>query len=272
LKRLALLAALLCLAACTTTAVKTAAPSAISAPVANSKVLVIEPDVQLSLLTAAGLQEARQDWSKQGHDNLSASLKQALQGKTHRFEVLDPETARDGRSGQLLRLHDAVGQSIMAFNYGAIKLPTKKGVFDWTLGDGAQVLGKAHGADYALFVTGRGSYSSAGRKALMIGAAMLGVGIPLGNQQVFASLVDLHTGQVVWFNVANAGPSADMRSPDGAEVLTQALLKGAPLCSAARCAAQRCRPRWRRCWAAWRPAPRPRRPSRRLTPACARRI
>jgi hypothetical protein len=137
MKKLVLLAAAsLCLAACTTTAVKTAAPGAISAPVANSKVLLLEPDVQLSLLTAAGLQEARQDWSRQGHDNLSAGLKQALQGKTHRFEVLDPEAAREGQSGQLLRLHDAVGQSIIAFNYGAIKLPSKRGAFDWTLGEG----------------------------------------------------------------------------------------------------------------------------------------
>jgi hypothetical protein len=229
LKKLLIAAAMLCLAACTTTAVKTAAPGTISAPVANSKVLVVEPDVQLSLLTAAGMQEARQDWSQQGHNNLSASLKTALEGKTHRFEVLDPETARDGASGQLLRLHDAVGQSILAFNYGVLKLPNKRGVFDWTLGEGAQVLGKAHEADYALFVTGRGSYSSGGRKALMIGAAMLGVSVPLGSQQVFASLVDLHTGQVVWFNVATAGPSADMRSPQGASELTQSVLKGVPL-------------------------------------------
>jgi hypothetical protein len=229
MKSLLVMAAVLCLAACTTTNVKTAAPGAISAPVDNSKVLMIEPDVQLSMLTAAGLQEPRQDWSRQGHDNLSASLKQALSSRTHRFEVLDPDAARGGRSGQLLRLHDAVGQSIIAFNYGAIKLPSKRGTFDWTLGEGAQVIGKEHDADYALFVTGRGSYSSAGRKAVMIGAAMLGLAVPLGSQTVFASLVDLHTGQVVWFNVATAGPQADMRSAEGSAALTTSLLKGAPL-------------------------------------------
>jgi uncharacterized 2Fe-2S/4Fe-4S cluster protein (DUF4445 family) len=63
----------------------------------------------------------------------------------------------------------------------------------------------------------------------MLGAAMLGVAVPLGSQQVFASLVDLRTGQVVWFNVATAGPNADMRSADGAAALTTAVLKGAPL-------------------------------------------
>jgi hypothetical protein len=229
MKKLMIIAALLCLGACTTTAVKTAAPGSIPTPTANSKVLLVEPDVQLSLLTAAGIQEPRQDWSKQGHDNLSSGIRSTLQGKAHRFQVLDPETAQDGRSGQLLRLHDAVGQTIMTFNYGGIVLPNKHGAFDWTLGDGAQTLARTYDADYALFVTGRGSYSSAGRKAMMIGAAMLGVAIPLGSQTVFASLVDLHTGQVIWFNVALAGPNADMRTAEGSALLTASLLKGAPL-------------------------------------------
>ncbi len=147
MKKLLIAAVLLCLTACTTTAVKTAAPGAAPAPRADAKVLLVEPDVQLSLLTAAGLQEARSDWSKQGHDNLSASLKQAMQAKAHKFEVMDPETSRDGRAGQVLRLHDAVGQSIIAFSYLGLKLPNKHGAFDWTLGDGAQVIGEAHGAD-----------------------------------------------------------------------------------------------------------------------------
>ena len=50
----------------------------------------------------------------------------------------------------------------------------------------------------------------------MLGAAMLGVSIPPASQTVFASLVDLHTGQVVWFNVTIAGLSADMRTTEGA--------------------------------------------------------
>jgi len=85
------------------------------------------------------------------------------------------------------------------------------------------------GADYALFVTARGTYSSAGRKAAMIGMAMLGVSIPLGSQQIFASLVDLRTGRVVWFNVATAGPQADIRTPEGASLLVKDLLKGVPI-------------------------------------------
>jgi hypothetical protein len=217
------------IAGCTTTDVKSAAPGAITATAPNSKALLVQPDVQLSVLTAAGLSEAREDWSRSGQANLAEALKEQLQTRSHPLEVLDPAASMSGRTGQLLRLNEAVGESIRTFEYGALKLPTKKGSFDWTLGDGAQELRAEKGADYALFVTARGTYASAGRKAVMVGAALLGVAVPLGQQQVFASLVDLRTGRVVWFNVAVAGPQADMRSPDGARSLCQALLKGVPL-------------------------------------------
>jgi hypothetical protein len=219
------------LAACgTTTDTRLAAPTAISKPAANSKVLVVQPDVQLSLLTTVGLQEPRADWSQDARRNLEQALQSELRAKAHPSDVLDPGQAMGGREGQLIRLHDAVGQSILAFNYGVINLPTKKkGSFDWTLGEGATELRESRGADYALFVTARGSYSSGGRKALMVGAALLGVGVPLGGQQAFASLVDLKTGRIVWFNVARAGAQDDMRTPEGARALVGQLLTGAPL-------------------------------------------
>ncbi len=224
-----ILSACALLAACTTTSTRIAAIENIGKPSSNARVLVVKPDVQLSLLTAAGLQEPRADWTKQGRDDLASEVSAALASKTHPIEPFDPDTAREGRIGQLIRLHDAVGQSIIAFNYGYIKLPTKSGAFDWTLGEGAQALGQAQNADYALFVTARGTYASAGRKAMMVGAALLGVSVPLGSQSVFASLVDLKTGRIVWFNVAHAGPSADMRTPEGAKALVASLLTGAPL-------------------------------------------
>lgn len=229
MRSLLVLLACLGMAACTTTEVRKAAPTAISAPVADSKVMVVQPDVKLAVLTAAGLQEPRADWSQSARANLNAAINDALKGKAHRFEALDPQASMDGRAGQLLRLHEAVGQSILVYSYGGLKLPTKAKGFDWTLGEGAQVLGQEHQASYALFVTGRGTYASAGRAAVMVGAAILGVSVPMGSQQVFASLVDLRTGQVVWFNVATAGPNADIRSAEGATALTRDLLKGAPL-------------------------------------------
>jgi hypothetical protein len=224
---LAMAAACLLMAACTTTNTKLAADLGAKPP-PGARVLLLQPDVQLGLLTAGGVTEPRADWSKAAQANLAGELEAQLKTKSHALKVLDPETAMDGRRGQLLRLHEAVGQSILSYSYGPFKLPTKK-AFDWTLGEGVQTLAAEQGADYALFVRGQGTYASGGRIATAIGMSLLGVSVPLGQQQVFASLVDLRTGKVIWFNVAVAGPQADMREVSGAQSLTTSLLKNAPL-------------------------------------------
>jgi hypothetical protein len=227
--KLAAIVACAALAACTTVQVKSADASLISPPDPHARGLLVQPDVQLASLLASGLHESREDWSRAGQANLSQAISEELSGRSHTFVALDPAASMEGETGQLLRLNDAVGQSILDFEYSGRRLPTHKGTFNWTLGDGAKAIRDEKGVEYALFVTARGSYASAGRVAVMVGAAMLGVSVPLGQQQVFASLVDLRSGQIVWFNVAIAGPSDDMRSPEGARTLVKSLLKGVPL-------------------------------------------
>lgn len=227
MKRLIIVVACLLAAACTTTNTKTAMQ--VTAPPAGARILLVKPDVQLSLLTAVGMTEAREDWSLQGETSLQAALQTAIAGSSHHFVPFDPQTGTEGQVGQLLRLNNAVAGSIREFEYGVWRLPTKEGRFDWTLGEGARALAETQGADYALFVTGRGTYASSARMATFVVASAFGVGIPLGQQVVHSSLVDLRTGQVVWFNVAIAGPNADMRSPEGAQSLVESLLKDAPL-------------------------------------------
>lgn len=231
MKRL-LAVALTCalLSACgTTTQIKLADAKA-PKPASGTRILVLQPDIELTLLTASGVQEPRADWSKAAKVKLSADIADTLKGRTHQIKTADPAGVIEGREGQLFRLHEAVGNSILLFSYGGISLPSKKkDSFDWTLGEGAQTLGATYDADYALFVYGRGSYASGGRVALAIGMSLLGGSVPLGSQNAFASLVDLHTGRVVWFNVAHAGQNADMREDAGAKSLTASLLKDIPL-------------------------------------------
>jgi hypothetical protein len=63
--------------------------------------------------------------------------------------------------------------------------------------------------------------------ALAILAAGVGVGISTGGTGGFASLVDLRTGDVVWFNKLDAG-FGDLRNPDGAKTAIRELLKDMP--------------------------------------------
>ncbi|MDO9472993.1 MAG: hypothetical protein Q7J28_08040 [Caulobacter sp.] len=224
----ALVAACLMMAACTTTNVKSAAGLP-AAPPRESRVLLVEPDVKLSVILASGLQEPRADWSAAARANLQTAVEVTLQGRSHSYTPFKPDENMDGRAGQLLRLNAVVGQAIMLHSYGPFPLPTKGKAFDWTLGDGATTLGGSGEADYALFIHGAGSYSSGGRVAVVVGAALLGVSLPTGGQQVYASLVDLKTGKVVWFNLAVAAPGADMRDPEGARLLVESMLKDVPL-------------------------------------------
>jgi hypothetical protein len=227
-RRLAVVACLF-LAACTTTNTRLAdSAKTAGKPPAGAKVLIVQPDIELSLLTVTGLSEARADWSKSARDNIRGELKAAANGKALTLRELDPAAVEEPKVSQLLRLNEAVGTSIQGFDYGLYKLPTKKG-FNWTLGEGAKALGQTYDADYALFTFSRGAYSSGGRTAAMVGMAMLGVSLPMAQQTAFVSLVDLKTGRVVWYNFAVAGSDSDMRTPEGARTFTQALLKNAPL-------------------------------------------
>jgi len=59
-------------------------------------------------------------------------------------------------------------------------------------------------------------------------AAILGVGVPGGRQISFASLVDLDTGDIVWFNFLVSG-TGDLRDPNSARDSVDSLLAGFPL-------------------------------------------
>jgi hypothetical protein len=220
--------ACLVLAACTTTDTRLAFKDQ-AKPSPGARVLVLQPDVQLSLLTAGGVLEARADWSKAAQANLAKDVEAQLKGRAHQFRMVASDDLMTGRVGQLTRLHTALGRSILSFDYGGMPLPTKRKRFDWTLGAGAQAMAAEQQADYALFIRSEGTYASGGRVVTAIGLSLIGVHVPLGKQQVFASLVDLRSGQVVWFNVAVAGPNADMRQPEGSASLAKSLLKSIPL-------------------------------------------
>ncbi len=200
-------------------------------PPAGSTIILMAPDIELSLLTAAGVPEPRADWSAQARENIGAALNANLAGQGHRTLALDPNTQMDGRTGQLIRLHDAVATSIILFNYNVINLPTHRGTFQWTLGPGAREIQAAHGARYALFVGGGGSYASGGRIATSIFVSLLfgTVATTGGGQQLYCSLIDLETGDIIWFNVAQAGTNVDMRTPQGAQALVAEVMEDSPL-------------------------------------------
>ncbi|MEO6066282.1 MAG: hypothetical protein ABIP49_10945 [Lysobacterales bacterium] len=221
---------MLLLAGCATTQSRVANTARDAGERVRGTVVLIEPDIELSEVTAGGAQQPRADWTARARAELPAALTRQLARKggitLAKFEVADDLPATD-RTRQLLHLHRAVGHSILRHGYGIGTLPSKGKDFDWTLGKGVAVLRAATNADYALFVTVRDSYTSGGRAALMVVGALVGVGFSGGVQAGFASLVDLRDGRVVWFNTL-VDQRGDLRDTEGADATARQLLDGFP--------------------------------------------
>jgi hypothetical protein len=217
----------LVLANCTTTSTKAILNDA-KAPQASrtARVLLMPADIELSELTAAGIKEPKAAWTRSAQSHVRTALTRVLAEKNAK---LVPAGRLAHSDTQLIKLHGAVGRTILRHKYVAqLQLPTKRGKFDWTLGRDVRKLRKRYNADYALFVLLRDSYSTGGRKALAVMGAIFGVGVSTGYQVGFASLVDLRSGEIVWFNrlFSNTG---DLRELEPAQVAVRNLLDKVPL-------------------------------------------
>lgn len=225
----AMLAASVALSACTST--RQFSDVNFTVPQGDYSLIVMRPNVSFGLLTTSGQVEHREDWTEQARESLMTALVAQQQGRGGRTTIaanlreagVDPQQA-----ASLEQLHTAVGQSIQAHMYAGATLPSRQGRFSWTLGEEAVAFGRATGHDYALFLHAQDSVSSSGRVALrVLGMAGCIVGacvIVSGKTRLaFASLVDLRTGQVVWYNILTSSVG-DMRTPEGARETINDLL------------------------------------------------
>ena len=210
-------------------------------PQGDYRLLVLRPDVTVGSLTTGGMVEPRADWTEQARANIVAALRAQQASRGGKVQIIERRTEVRGVTEQELadveRLNFAVAQSIVLHKYLGDYLPTKrrKGL-DWTLGQDAVRLGRTTGYDYALFLHAEDQVASTGRVVLgVLGAAGCFVGFCAPNiggatQLSYASLVDLHTGEVVWFNVVRAASEVpgikfgDLRTPQGAAQMVDRLL------------------------------------------------
>ena len=116
-------------------------PAAGWQPPMGATVLLLPPDVQLSLQRAGGLMEPRADWTLTAYNNLKSALAQE-------FEELGIDTVMYEEHGEaspwrpehagLVKLHEAVGAAILT----SPSLPTQRGNLphlDHSLGDTVRI-------------------------------------------------------------------------------------------------------------------------------------
>ncbi len=199
------------------------------------RVLLMPLDIELYEITAGGLAEPKAEWTNRARGHVTEALRAALgerKADLVSYEAPSDDASKEDSHLQLVKLHGEVGQTILTYKYGPGEgLPTKKDKFDWTLGTGVRALAGEYATDSALFIFLRDSTSSAGRMALIAIGALFN---PLralfsgGRQIGFASLVDLDSGDILWFNtlVSTVG---DLREPEPARSAVDLLLADMPL-------------------------------------------
>ncbi|MCX7163035.1 MAG: hypothetical protein NT083_08345 [Rhodocyclales bacterium] len=193
----------------------------------SARVLIMPPDVELLSISGGGIAEPRADWTAAAHTHLHGALSSKAAELGLQTQELREQDADD--LAEISALHAAVARSI-AFHHlgmGSFALPTKGGKLDWSLGDAVKPVLDKSAADYALFIWLRDSYASSERKAAIIAMALFGVGVVGGMQIGYASLVDLRTGRIMWFNRLARG-SGDLREAESAGETVGALLDQFP--------------------------------------------
>src|SRR6267142_4289749 len=197
----------------------------------GTKVVVMPLDIELYSISAGGVPEPKADWTELAHKNFRDALiaRQGIQG----IELVTLSERDADDFSDINALHGAVARAISLHHFGPplYHLPTKEGKLDWSLGEAVRVIKEKTGADYALFSWVRDSYASGERQATMAIVAVLSLGryVPGGGlQNAYASLVDLNSGRVLWFNrmQRNAG---DLREASKAAGTVDALLDQFPV-------------------------------------------
>jgi hypothetical protein len=194
----------------------------------SAKLVVMPTDIELYLISAGGVPEPKADWTEAATKHFRAALMQKRESLGVAVVELSDKDADE--FDEINTLHAAIAAAISLHHFGpsALQLPTKDGKLDWSLGDSVRAIKEKTGADYALFSWIRDSYASGERIAATIVFALFGIGIaPGGLQQGYASLVDLNTGQVMWFNRLFRG-TGDLREADKAADTLNALLSNFP--------------------------------------------
>jgi len=199
---------------------------------ADARIVLFPPSVAVYEIGAGGQPALKPDWTEAARGHVASALEAAFAaGRATIVPYEAPEIAeRRAAHIQVTKVHMLVAQTIVRHEYGddKFRLPSMAGRFDWSVGPGAAVIREDSGdADYALFVEFIEGHTSGGRVAMNVAAAVLGGSIVTGAHTGVASLVDLRTGDVVWFH-RNRQRGGDLRTPEAARRSVGALLQGLP--------------------------------------------
>lgn len=187
----------------------------------GATIVLVGPDVGMY----SGRGAYRADWTDMARGAVRAAL--LARAATLGISLQELPEARKKDFAELSALHGVVGRSIVMHQHGPDALPTKAEMLDWSLGDAVTPLREASGADYALFMWVRSSRMESGDRVAGFGLFLL-TGVTMVNIQIgHASLVDLRSGRLLWFDHQQRG-ARDLSKNAAAAETVNSLMKFFP--------------------------------------------
>jgi hypothetical protein len=201
------------------------------------RILLAKPDIRVHEISTGGIVEKVDEWSDKASDEAAKSL-ESLAQSTNMFELVQPSKLTDAERvtlEQYSALYILVAGSANLAQHSPFDAWKKRaGDFDYTLGPGLADVAKNEKIDAVVFLVGTDHISSSGRKAAMVAgiflAAFTGIALIPASVPSFltAGVVDMRTGDVLWFSTETRSGSGDLRDPAYVKTVVDDLFKTYP--------------------------------------------
>ena len=196
-----------------------------------------EPDIRVHEISAGELVEEVHEWSQKASAEAAKSL-ELLAQSSRMFELVPPSKLSDAERATLEQygaLYALVSSSAYAAQHSPYGAWQKRAAdFDYTLGPGMGGAASSAQLDAVIFVVGTDYISSASRKAAMAMGIALGLftGAYVGPESkpafLSAGVVDMRTGELLWYSTELRAGSDDLRDPAVVKSLVDDLFKTYP--------------------------------------------
>jgi len=201
------------------------------------RILLAEPDIRVHEVSAGELVEEVHDWSAKASAEATKSV-ETLAQSTSMFEAVQPSKLTDAERATLEQysaLYALVSGSAYLASHSPFGAWKKRAAdFDYTLGPGMNSIADSAKLDAVVFIVGTDYISSSSRKAAMALGIALGLlaGRYVGPESkpafLSAGVVDMRTGELLWYGTELRHGSDDLRDPAVVRSLVDDLFKTYP--------------------------------------------
>jgi hypothetical protein len=200
-------------------------------PTLPKKVVVLPIDIKVVEVTAGGVEETVPDWSKEASQSVFKAVSAAIAKQPGMKEIAAPQFS----AASAANVDEHIALYKLVVNTAArIPWQHKARRFDYGIGSGLRAMAEQTGADAAIMVYGRDYASTTGRKARAVVGHVPIVNIftgpapQLGHSFIRVGVVDLRTGDLLWMNSQYREGSTNLRDPNDAAKMVNAVFDWYP--------------------------------------------